>query len=371
MAVYLDHNASTPLSPAALAAMTDCLREGYGNPSSIHAIGQRAKQLLEHARRQVAQSALCRPDEVIFTSGATEANNLALFGVARATGKRHVVTTAIEHPAVLNPACELDATVVPVDGDGLVDPDAIARAMRPDTALVSVMAVNNELGVIQPIEAIAAIARERGVLFHTDAVQALGKIPFEVTREADLVSISAHKVYGPKGAGALIARKGTAISKIQFGGHHERDRRAGTENVPACVGFGAACADLRLDPALMELRDGFEQRLIEEIEDVRVNSASAPRAVNTSNILIEGIEGEALVIGLDLKGFAISSGAACSSGAVEPSHVLTAIGLTREQARSSIRVSLGRGNTSEHMEEFVQALAAVTARLRKLSPAYA
>lgn len=370
MRAYFDHNATTPLSEAALSAFTEALRATSGNASSIHREGQSARMLLDSARRQIATFAHARPDEVVFTSGATEANNLALLGVAAATGKRHLITTSIEHPAILSPAMQLDATIVPVDGNGLVDPDAIRRAIRPDTALISVMTANNEIGVIQPVLEIATIAREAEVPFHTDAVQALGKIPLPVN--FDLLSLSAHKAYGPKGIGALIIRKGTPIRSIVFGGHQERDRRPGTENPPAAAAFAAACADLPNHDAatLAPLRDHLERSILDRVPGTRVNAASAPRLPNTSSILFEGIEGESLVIGLDLKGFAVSSGAACSSGAVEPSHVLTAIGLSRQDARSSLRFSLGRSNTREHVDALVEAVAVVAARLRKLSPAY-
>jgi len=369
---YIDHNATTPLSAPAREAMEQCLREVYGNASSIHREGQAARQMVDAARRQVAAAVGARPDEVVFTGGGTEANNLALFGACRALGhsegKRHVVTTAIEHPAVLQPALELDATVVPVGASGVVDPDDVERALRPDTAIVSVMAVNNELGTIQPIAEIARRVHARGVLMHVDAVQALGKIP--LTMEGlDFLSLSAHKIYGPKGAGALIARKGAPLAKIVFGGRHERDRRPGTENVPAIAGFGAACASLKLMGP--ELRDRLERGLLAAIGDIAVNCAGSPRVANTSNVLVRGIEGEPLVIGLDLAGFAVSSGAACSSGAVEPSHVLTAIGLPRADARSCLRFSLGQSNTAAQVDALVEALAAVTKRLRKLAPAYA
>ena len=370
MRAYFDHNATTPVSDTALAAFAEALRDLPGNASSIHREGQAAKQRLESARRQIATLAHTRPDEVVFTSGATEANNLALFGVLAASppGKRHLITTAIEHPAVLNPAQELNATILPVDSNGLIHPADIRRALRPDTALISVMTANNELGTLQPVAEIAALAREAQVPFHTDAVQALGKIPLPA--EYDLLSLSAHKAYGPKGVGALIVRKGVPLRRIVFGGHHERDRRPGTENVPAAVAFAAATHDLNLDPNIAILRDHLEHSILDRIPRTRVNAAHAPRLPNTSNILFEGIEGEALVIGLDLKGFAVSSGAACSSGAVEPSHVLTAIGLSRDDARSCLRFSLGRSNTRDQIDALVDALTEVTARLRKLSPTY-
>lgn len=367
---YFDHNATTPLSPAVQAAMEQCLRETFGNASSIHREGQASRQVIETARRQVAAAVHARPDEVIFTGGGTEANNLAIFGAARATGKGHVVTTAIEHPAVLQPASELDVTVVPVGSDGVVHPADVARAIRPDTAIVSVMAVNNELGTIQPIAEIALHARKAGVAMHVDGVQALGKIPFDFAALGiDFLTLSAHKIYGPKGIGALVARKSAPLVKVTYGGSHERNRRPGTENVPGAAGFGVACATLEFGTA--DLRDRLERAIAAQIPDVRVNCAGSPRAGNTSNILFAGVEGEPLVIGLDLAGFAVSSGAACSSGAVEPSHVLTAIGLNRADARSCLRFSLGRSNTLAQVDALVEALAAVTARLRKLSPTYA
>ncbi len=359
---YFDHNATTPISPVALAALAECLQNAPGNASSIHHFGQQAKQRLEKARRQVADATSAKPEQVIFTGGGTEANNLAIFGSLR-PGKGHLVTTAIEHPAVLAPAGELEATIVPVNGQGLVDPDDIRRAIRPDTALVSVMTVNNELGTIQPLADLHRLTQEHGVPLHTDAVQALGKTAVPA---ADLVTVTAHKVYGPQGVGALIAR--VPVRKITFGGHHERDRRPGTENVAGIAAFGAACDDLT--PPDATLRDRLEAAILDRIPRTRVNGAGAPRVANTSNIVFEGIDGEPLLIGLDLKGFAVSSGSACSSGASEPSHVLTAIGLSRDDARSCLRFSLGRANTAEQVDALVDALSAVVTRLRKMSPAY-
>jgi cysteine desulfurase len=260
----------------------------------------------------------------------------------------------------------LDATIVPVTSSGVVDPDDVLRAVHSGTAIVSVMAVNNELGTIQPVNEIGRQVRKRGVAFHVDAVQALGKIPAEF--DADFVSLSAHKIYGPKGVGALMVRKGAPIAKTIFGGRHERDRRPGTENVPGIAGFGAACATLTFPDAA--LRDRLEAALLAAIPDARVNCAASPRVANTSNVFLEGVEGEPLVIGLDLAGFAVSSGAACSSGAVEPSHVLTAIGLSRTDARSCLRFSLGRSNTAAQVDALVAAVAEVVARLRKLAPAH-
>jgi cysteine desulfurase len=370
---YFDHNATTPVSAEVLAAMMPVMTEVYGNASSIHHFGQAARQKLDEARRSVAAMLGASPEEIIFTSGGTEADNLALFGVAR---DGHAITTTIEHPAVLGTCAKLASmTAVPVDARGVVDPDAIRRALRPDTKIISVMHANNEIGVIQPIEEIAAIAREAGVAMHSDGVQAAGKVPVNVAG-LDLYSISGHKMYAPKGAGALFVRKGTKLQAIQHGGRHERGQRAGTENVPGAVGLGRAAqwmiehsaAEQRREEAL---RDRLEQGILDRVRDAHVNGAGAPRTPNTLNIRFDGIDSDALLIALDLKGFAVSSGAACSSGAPEPSHVLLAIGLSKEQARSSIRISLGRANTAEDVEALIDAVAECVAQLRKLAPAYA
>jgi cysteine desulfurase len=382
---YFDHNATTPVSPEVLETAVECLGQVYGNASSIHHFGQAAKQRLEMARRQAAAAIGCQPREIVFVSGGTEADNLALFGTVRQafgqTGRtsRHVITTAIEHPAVLNACAQLEregvaVTYVPVGADGIVDPDDIRRALRADTVLVSVMHANNELGTVQPVAEIAAIAREAGVYLHVDGVQALGKIPVDVDAlGADLYSVSGHKIYAPKGIGALYVRRGTRLGAIQFGGHHERDRRPGTENVPGAAAFGcaaeSAAARLETDARRVgELRDRLELSILERIPHTGVNGNRAARTPNTANIYFDGLEGEALVIALDLRGFAVSSGAACSSGAVEPSHVLTAIGLRAERARASIRFSLGRSTTTEQVDALVEAVAASVAHLRKLSP---
>ena len=378
---YFDHNATTPVSPEVLETAVECLGQVYGNASSIHHFGQAAKQRLEAARRQAAAAIGCQPREIVFVSGGTEADNLALFGTVRyAKGaSRHVITTAIEHPAVLNACAQLEregvaVTYAPVGADGIVDPDDIRRALRADTVLVSVMHANNELGTVQPVAEIAAIAREAGVYLHVDGVQALGKIPVDVDAlGADLYSVSGHKIYAPKGIGALYVRRGTRLGAIQFGGHHERDRRPGTENVPGAAAFGcaaeSAAARLETDARRVgELRDRLESAILERIPHTGVNGNRAARTPNTANIYFDGLEGEALVIALDLRGFAVSSGAACSSGAVEPSHVLTAIGLRAERARASIRFSLGRSTTTEQVDALVEAVAASVAHLRKLSP---
>jgi cysteine desulfurase len=378
---YFDHNATTPVSPEVLETTLECLGQVYGNASSIHHFGQAAKQRLEMARRQLAAAIGCQPREIVFVSGGTEADNLALFGTVRyAKGaSRHAITTAIEHPAVLNACAQLEregvaVTYVPVGADGIVDPDDIRRALRADTVLVSVMHANNELGTVQPVAEIAAIAREAGVYVHVDGVQALGKIPVDVNAlGVDLYSVSGHKIYAPKGIGALYVRRGTRLGAIQFGGRHERERRPGTENVPGAAAFGRAAelAEARLEAEarrVSELRDRLESAILERIPHTGVNGNRGARTPNTTNMYFDGLEGEALVIALDLRGFAVSSGAACSSGAVEPSHVLTAIGLGAERARASIRFSLGCANTAEQVDGLVEAVVASVAHLRKLSP---
>ena len=362
-----------------METVVSCFEQTYGNASSIHHFGQAAKQRLETARRQVASLIGAKPAEIVFTSGGTEADNLAVLGVVRAaSGPRHAITTAIEHPAVLAAFEQLEreggeVTRLGVGADGVVDPDAVRRALRPETVLVSVMHANNELGTLQPIAEIARIAREAGVCFHVDGVQALGKIPVDVDAlDVDLYSMSGHKLFAPKGVGALYVRKGTKLAPLTFGGHHERDRRAGTENVPGIAGFGAAAELAARDLAeretsLAALRDRLEGFVRERIAESGVNGGGAQRMPNTANIYFDGIDGEALVIALDLRGFAVSTGSACSSGAVTPSHVLTAIGLSAGRARASIRFSLGRANTMEQVDALAAALEASVAHLRRIS----
>lgn len=374
--IYFDHNATTPPSREALEAYLRVSREVFGNASSIHHAGQDARREIESARATVAKLlGAATPKEIVFTSGGTESDNMALFGVLRRRGPgAHLITTTIEHPAVLQPAAQLQregfaVTFLPVGASGVVDPDDVRKAIRPETALISVMHVNNELGTIQPVAEIAAISREHGIAMHSDGVQAAGRMPVNVEAlGVDLYSASGHKMLAPKGTGVLYVRKGTELDPVTFGGRHEHGRRPGTENVAGAAALGAAAAH----PAFLkpELRDRLEARVLARIPDVRINCAGSPRAVNTSNLLIDGIEGESVVIALDLRGFCVSSGAACSSGAVEPSHVLTAIGLSRRDAKSCIRVSLGAENTSEQVDAFADALADSVARLRRLSPDY-
>jgi cysteine desulfurase len=381
MRAYLDYNSTTPVAPEVLAAMLPFLAENFGNASSIHSPGQSARGAVNRARESVAALLGAKSGEIVFTSGGTEADNLGIFGVvAAASGaKKHVITSAVEHHAVLNSCQELqrqgtDVTFVPVGSNGIVDPEDVRRALRPETVLISVMYANNELGTIQPVEEVGRIAAEADVYFHCDAVQAAGKLPLDVNRiAADLLSISAHKIYGPKGVGALYVRAGTALVPQFHGGHHERDRRPGTENVPGIVGLGRAAELARLNitgesKRVAELRDRLEQSLLASIPSIRVNGETSRRVANTSNLAFSGAGGEALVIALDLQGIACSTGAACSSGAIEPSHVLLAIGLSSDDARSSLRFSLGRHTTADEIEYAASVIPAAVERLRSLSP---
>lgn len=381
---YFDHNATTPVSQSVLEVLVAALLEVPGNASSIHHDGQTARRRLEGARQDLAILFGCDPKEVVFTSGGTEADNLAILGSIHAKTTpfdKHVVTTGIEHPAVLNPVRELypsgvKYTFVEPRPDGVVDPDDVRHAMRPETMLVSVMHANNETGVIQPIAEIAKIAHENGALMHSDGVQAAGKIPIDVQAlGVDLYSISGHKFYAPKGVGALYVKTGTRLRSIQFGGKHERERRPGTENVPGIIAMAAAAMiardSLPSESARLEiLRDRLETGILARVPGTGVNGQGAPRVPNTTNIYFDGLQGEALVISLDLKGFAVSSGSACSSGAVEPSHVLLAMGLPPERARASLRFSLGASNNEEQVEALIDAVAGSVAQLRKLSPTY-
>jgi cysteine desulfurase len=378
--VYLDNNASSPLLPEVFEAMRPYFLEQFGNASSIHQQGQRARAAVERAREQVAELLHCRGAEIVFTSGGTEGDNLALFGMI--TPGDHVITSAVEHHAVLN-ACKrleemgCEVTYLPVDGQALVDPDDIRRALRPKTKLISIILANNETGVLQPVAEIGNIAAEADVYFHTDAVQAAGKIPLDVKDiGCDLLTITGHKMHGPQGAGALYVRKGTLLQPLFYGGRHERSRRAGTENLAGIVGLGKAAEIAEAgfdDGSVMKmggLRDRLQQALLDAIDQAGVNSASASRVPNTTNIHFDCIEGEAMVIALDLKGLSVSTGAACSSGAIEPSHVLMAMGLSADRARASLRFSLGKQNTAEDIDLAIELVPQVVSRLRELSPVY-
>ena len=378
--VYFDNNATTPVLPEVFEAMRPYFGEHFGNASSIHHHGQQTRAAVEQARASVAALLGCRTQEVVFTSGGTEGDNLALFGLARAGD--HLITSTVEHHAVLNSSKRLEemgceVTYIPVDGRGQVDPEDVRRALRPNTKLITVMYANNETGVLQPVEEIAKIAAEADVFFHTDGVQAVGKVAIDTARiGCDLLSISGHKMHAPQGIGALYVRKGTLLQPLFYGGSHERSRRAGTENVPAIVGLGKAAevAKAGLEDGslarMAAMREQIEKGILEAVDATGLNGAGAPRVPNTTNIYFDFIEGEALVIALDLKGLAVSTGAACSSGAIEPSHVLTAMGLRADRARATLRFSLGKQNTQEDVEFALQLVPATVARLRELSPVY-
>jgi cysteine desulfurase len=382
--VYMDSNATTPSLPEVLEAMRPYFLEQFGNASSIHHHGQQARAAVEHSRESVAKLLNCRAAEIIFTSGGTESDNLALFGLIEGPSEEgtHVITSTIEHHAVLNAFRVLEehgveVTYVPVDQSGVIRPESIHAALRPNTRYISVMMANNETGVLQPVEEIGKIAKEHSLIFHTDAVQAAGKVPIDVNKiGCHALSISSHKMHGPQGVGALYLRKGFLIRPRIVGGNHERQRRAGTENLPGIVGLGKA-ADIAREAfangsvgKLAAMRDRLEAGILGKVDDTGLNGEEADRVPNTTNIHIDHIEGEALVIALDLKGLAVSTGAACSSGAIEPSHVLTAMGLPSAQARASIRFSLGKHNTEDDVDFALSIIPETVARLRQLSPVY-
>jgi len=381
MRAYFDHNATTPPAPDVIEAVVGALRDDFGNPSSVHHFGQRAKALLDDARTAAAELIGAEPGDIVFTSGGTEADNMALRGAAEAAeaagSRRHVIASAIEHEAVLNTVKALvrrgwTSTLLPVDASGIVAPGALAAAMTPQTAIVSVMHANNEIGTIQPIADLAAIAHEHGALFHTDAVQSVAKVPVDVRAlGVDLLSLSAHKFNGPKGAGALWIRRGARIVSTMTGGKHERNRRGGTENVPGIAGLGVAARLARAKlPAestrIAALRDRLEQGVLARVTGTAVNGDLAARVPNTTNISFDGIEAESLLIALDLEGFAVSTGSACSSGTLEPSHVLRAMGLPTHRTQNSIRFSLGLGNTDQQVDALLERLPAVVSKLRTL-----
>ncbi|MGZ4789338.1 MAG: cysteine desulfurase family protein [Terriglobales bacterium] len=378
--IYLDNNATTPVLPDVFEAMRPYFGDQFGNASSIHHHGQQTRAAVEDARESVAALLGCRASEIVFTSGGTEADNLAVAGLAGPGD--HIITSSIEHHAVLL-ACKhledmgAEVTVLPVDGRSLVDPGDVRRALRPDTKLISVMMANNETGVLQPVEEIARIAAEAGVYFHTDAVQAAGKVAIDVTRiGCQALSISGHKIHAPQGVGVLFVRKGTRLQPMLYGGRHERSLRAGTENVPGIVGLGKAAQlakaalDRRDDKKMAAMRDRLQQGILAQVGEAGVNGEGAARVPNTANIHFDHIDGEAMVIALDLKGVAVSTGAACSSGAIEASHVLLAMGLRPDQARASVRFSLGKQTVDEDIDIALALVPETVARLRELSPVY-
>ena len=378
--IYLDHAATTPVDEAVTRAMVAVLENGYGNPSSVHAPGREARQRVGEAREKVAQLLGARPEEIVFTSGGTEADNLALVGVVRACRERgdHIVTTQVEHHAVLETCRALEAegfrtTYVPVDSHGMVDPQAVAEALTPRTVLVSVMMANNEVGTLQPVARIADLVRPRGVYLHTDAVQAVGQVPVAVEElGVDLLSLSAHKMYGPKGVGALYVRRGVPLSPLLHGGGQERGRRSGTENVPGIVGLGKAAQLAHSEQperqrGLTALRERLIRGLAARVPEAILNGHPTQRLPSNVSISFPGVTGEALVVDLDLKGVAISAGAACAAGTVEPSHVLRAMGLSESVAAGTVRLSLGRANTPEEVDQVLDILTETVERLRQAS----
>ena len=381
MRIYFDHNATTPVDPGVLDVVVRTLRDEFGNPSSVHHFGQRAKAVLDDARSAVSALLGGEPSEVVFTSGGTEADNFALRGAAEAleqTGRKHLIATTIEHEAVLVTLKALarrgwKTTMLPVDATGIVAADALRDAITAETAIVSVMHANNEIGTVQPVAELAKIAHDHGALFHTDAVQSAGKIRIDVRAlGVDLVSVSAHKFNGPKGVGALWIKRGTRLGAILTGGKHERSRRAGTENVAGIAGLGAASELVvrKLEGDSLRLgamRDRLESAVLASVPGTAINGAREPRVPNTTNISFEGIEAESLLIALDLEGFAVSTGSACSSGTLEPSHVLRAMGLPPHRTQNSIRISLGAGNTEAEIDAFLDKLPRVVGKLRTVT----
>ena len=389
--IYMDANATTPLLPEVFEAMRPFWIEHFGNASSIHQHGQHARAAVDHARDSIARLFHCRASEIVFTSGGTESDNLALFGTITselsATKERtHVITTSIEHHAVLHAAESLehrniDVTFLPCTAQGVIEPAELIGAIRPNTKLVSIMYANNETGVVQPIAALAAIAHAAGALFHTDAVQAAGKVPLDLSphgplKDVDLLTISGHKMYAPKGIGILFVRRNVRLNPMMHGGSHERQRRAGTENVAGIVGLGKAAEVSQQwlttegPNKLAALRDRLEQGILAQVDEAGINGGGAPRVANTTNIYFDHVEAEALVIALDLKGLSVSGGSACQSGATEPSHVLTAMGLSPARARASIRFSLSKLTTEEEVDQAIKLVPAAVAHLRELSPTF-
>jgi len=381
MRIYLDHNATTPPSDAVVQRMVAVLRDEFGNPSSVHHFGQRAKAIIDEARSAVAALIGADPGDVVFTGGGTEGDNLAIRGIAEAlepSGRKHLIATTIEHEAVLNTLKALarrgwKTTLLPVDESGIVSPDALRSAITDDTALVSVMHANNEIGTVQPIAELAAIARERRAVFHTDAVQSAGKIPIDVKAlGVDLLSISAHKFYGPKGVGALWIRRGVRLQAPLTGGKQERSRRAGTENVAGIAGMGVAAREAIAKMGsegtrLAALRDRLEDGILRNVTGTALNGVRSARVPNTTNISFDRTEAESLLIALDLEGVAVSTGSACSSGTLEPSHVLKAMGLPPHRTQNSLRFSLGAANTDADIDRVIAVMPGIVEKLRSLT----
>jgi len=378
--VYLDHNASTPVHPEVVEAMLPYFAERFGNPSSVHAFGREAREGLETAREQIAHFLRVGKEEIVFTSGGTESDNMAVKGVAMARGRGHIITSRIEHHAVLR-TCEsletlgFEVTYLPVDDHGMVDPDEVRRHLRPDTILVSVMHANSEVGTLEPVREIGRVARERGVPFHVDAVQTFGKVPIDLDGASiDLLSFSSHKIYGPKGVAGLFIRRGTKMVSVQHGGEHERRRRAGTENVAGIVGFGRAVEVRARDMAdeavrATALRNRLWEGIRARVPEVRLNGHPTERLPGTCNMCFRNVESESIVLGLDLAGIGVSAGSACTSGNVEPSYVLVAMGVPVDWAMGSVRCSLGRSTTAEDIDHVIEVTAPLVEKLRSLSPA--
>ena len=377
--VYLDHNASTPVHPDVVAEMLPYFGERFGNPSSVHGFGREARAGVDLARERIAKFLQVPADEVVFTSGGTESDNMALKGLAFARGKGHLITSKIEHHAVLRAAEWLETqgfgvTYVGVDEYGMVDPDEVKRALRPDTIGISIMHANSEAGTIQPVAAIGALAKERGIPFHVDAVQTFGKVAFDVSAcGIDMLSFSGHKIYGPKGVAGFWVRKGTRLQSLQHGGDHERRRRAGTENVAGIVGFGKAVEirsrELKAEgERLTALRDRLWEGVRARVPDVRLNGHPTERLPGTANFSYRGVESESIVLGLDLKGIGVSAGSACTAGSVEPSYVLVAMGLPIDWAMGAVRSSLGRSTTAEDIDYVIESVEPIVRKLRAAMP---
>jgi cysteine desulfurase len=377
--VYLDHNASTPVHPEVIAEMVPYFGEVFGNPSSVHGFGRAAREAVDVARDRVAAFLRARPDEIVFTSGGTESDNFGVKGLAWARGRGHLITSKVEHHAVLRTCQALEAqgftvSYLPVDETGMIDPDDVRRALRPDTIAISIMHANSEVGTIQPVRAIGAIARERGIPFHVDAVQTFGKVAIDVdVFNIDLLSFSGHKIYGPKGVAGLYIRKGTKMVSVQHGGEHERRRRAGTENVPGIVGLGKAVEvrgrEMKDEgKRVTALRDRLWEGIRARVPDVRLSGHPTERVPGTANIAYKNVESESIVLGLDLKGIAVSAGSACTSGSVEPSYVLVAMGVPVEWAMGAVRASLGRSTTAEDIDYVVESVEPIVRKLRAALP---